>query len=59
LNAVITAGQRHESQFLESVMDGVKVRRPVGRSRQRPKRLAGDKAYSAIGESGVGFAASV
>jgi transposase len=46
LNAVITAGQRHESQFLESVMDGVKVRRPVGRSRQRPKRLAGDKAYS-------------
>ncbi|MHC4392311.1 MAG: IS5 family transposase [Planctomycetota bacterium] len=46
LNVVVTAGQRHESQFLESVMDGVKVKRPVGRSRQRPKRLAGAKAYS-------------
>lgn len=47
LHAVISAGQRHESTLFEDVMDGVKIKRPVtGRPRQRPKGVAGDKAYS-------------
>lgn len=42
----VTAGQRHESTQFEAVMDRVKVRRPVGRPRRRPRRVAGDKGYS-------------
>lgn len=43
----LSAGQSHESKFLEQVLDGVKICRPTtGRPRQRPNRLAGDKAYS-------------
>jgi transposase len=42
----VTAGQRHESTQFEAVMGGVRVRRPVGRPRRRPRRLAGDKGYS-------------
>ena len=39
--------QRMDGEGLIDVMDGVKIKRPTtGRPRQRPKRLAGDKAYS-------------
>lgn len=43
---VVSAGQRHESQFVEPVLDGVAIRRAHGQLRKRPARLAGDKAYS-------------
>ena len=46
LNVEVSAGQRHESKLFEPVMDGVKIKRKIGRPRQRPRRLAGDKAYS-------------
>jgi transposase len=42
----VTAGQRHESTQVEAVMDGIAIPQPIGRPRQRPKRLAGDKGYS-------------
>jgi transposase len=42
----VTAGQRHESTQVEAVMDGIAIPQPLGRPRQRPKRLAGDKGYS-------------
>jgi transposase len=42
----VTAGQRHESTQLEAVLDQVRVPRPKGRPRRRPRRLAGDKGYS-------------
>jgi transposase len=42
----VTAGQRHESTQFEAVMDCVSVRRPVGRPRRRPRRVAGDKGNS-------------
>jgi transposase len=44
---VITPGQRHDAVAFESVMAGVRVRRRgCGRSRTRPGRVLGDKAYS-------------
>ena len=46
LVAEITAGQAHESKHVESLMDGIAIPQPLGRPRKRPKRLAGDKAYS-------------
>jgi transposase len=46
LGVVVTPGQRHESVVFEAVMDTAEVRRESGRSRRRPLRLAGDKAYS-------------
>ncbi len=46
LAAHLTAGQRHEAVGFEPAMDSVRVRRPVGRPRTRPRRLAGDKGYS-------------
>lgn len=46
LTAEVTAGQVHESTRLESVMDGIAIPQPLGRPRQRPRRLAGDKGYS-------------
>jgi transposase len=46
LGVVVTPGQRHESVVFEAVMDTVEVRRKSGRSRRRPLRLVGDKAYS-------------
>jgi len=47
LHVELSAGQAHESRFAERVLDGVRIRRPrTGRPRQRPRRLAGDKAYS-------------
>lgn len=42
----VTAGQRHESTQVQTVLDGIAVPQPVGRPRKRPKRLTGDKAYS-------------
>jgi transposase len=41
LAAEVTAGQCHESQYVESVMNAVRIGR-----RRRPKKLAGDKGYS-------------
>ncbi len=45
---MITPGQRHDSTQLESVLDGIRVRRPGGRGRPRtrPDRLIADKGYS-------------
>ena len=42
----MTAGQRHESTQLQTVLEGISVPQPVGRPRKRPERLAGDKGYS-------------
>ena len=42
----VTAGQRHESTQFEAVMGRVRVPRPKGRPRCRPRKLAGDKGYS-------------
>jgi transposase len=42
----VTAGQRHESTQFEAVLGEVRVPRPVGRPRCRPRKLAGDKGYS-------------
>jgi transposase len=42
----VTAGQRHESTQFEAVMGEVRVPRPVGRPRCRPRKLAGDKGFS-------------
>lgn len=46
LNVVVSAGQRHESQFFEEVLNGVAIEQPKGRPKQRPRSVAGDKAYS-------------
>jgi len=47
LNAVLSAGQAHESQYVEPLLDGVVIpRRGPGRRRRRPRRGAGDKGYS-------------
>jgi transposase len=46
---VLTPGQEHESQAFEQVMAGGAVRRKgPGRPKQRPHRMAGDKAYSTL-----------
>ncbi|WP_435870016.1 transposase [Eleftheria terrae] len=42
----LSPGQAHESLYAESVLDSVRVCRPSGTVRQRPERVAGDKAYS-------------
>lgn len=49
LSAVVSAGQRHESKFVEPVLRAIRLARPGGRGgrpRTRPRRLAGDKGYS-------------
>ena len=49
LSAVLSAGQRHESQFVEPLLRAVRLVRPGGqggRPRIKPRRLAGDKGYS-------------
>ena len=43
---VVTPGQRHEAVVFEQVMERGAVRRTRGRAKQRPGRIAGDKAYS-------------
>jgi transposase len=43
----VTAGQAHESKWLEPVLEAVRIKRPGrGRPRRRPRRPAGDKGYS-------------
>ncbi len=45
---VLTPGQRHEAPVLPRLLEQGKVKRPtVGRPRCRPRRLVGDKGYSA------------
>lgn len=44
--AFLTAGQRHESIVFEAVMDEVSIKQSRGRPITRPRKLAGDKAYS-------------
>ena len=49
LAAALSAGQAHESRYVEPVLRAVRLRRPRGRggpARTRPRRLAGDKGYS-------------
>jgi transposase len=44
---VVSAGQRHESRFVEALLDQGAVTRPGrGRPRLRPDRVVGDKGYS-------------
>ena len=44
---MLTGGERHEQIALEAVLDGGAIRRQGrGRPRLRPRRVAGDKAYS-------------
>jgi len=47
LSIVLTAGQRHDSTQLASVLDAIRVPRPGGRGRprKRPDRVIGDKGY--------------
>jgi transposase len=42
----VTAGQAHESKSFADVMNAVRIPQELGRPRQRPQRLAGDKGYS-------------
>jgi transposase len=43
----VSAGQRHESRYVETLLERGAVKRPGrGRPRLRPKRVAGDKGYS-------------
>ena len=46
LAALVTQGQRHESIVFEEVMDKVRISQNRGRPVTRPRKLAGDKAYS-------------
>ena len=47
ITAVLTGGERHEQIALEALLDkGAVRRRGRGRPRLRPRRVAGDKAYS-------------
>lgn len=46
LKVEVSAGQVHDTQWLEPLMEKVQVRQKRGRPRSRPKRLAGDKGYS-------------
>jgi transposase len=42
----VSPGQAHEATFCLDIVDAIEIASPVGRSRKRPERLAGDKAYS-------------
>jgi transposase len=47
LAAHLSAGQAHESNHLEPVLEAIRLKRPGrGRPTRRPRRLAGDKGYS-------------
>lgn len=43
---LLTAGQRHEQVMFEALLERGAVKRPRGRPRVRPDRVAGDKGYS-------------
>ena len=47
MGVLLTPGQDHESTVFEATVDRVAVPTPNGRVRRRPRRVAGDKAYSA------------
>jgi transposase len=42
----LTAGQAHESKYVEQVLAAVRIPQRRGRPRCRPRKLAGDKGYS-------------
>ena len=42
----LSAGQRHESLYFESLVSAVRICTGRGRPRWRPNAIAGDKAYS-------------
>ena len=42
-------GQRHDSLYVWSLLDAVRIGQRRGRPRQRPQALAGDKSYSSRG----------
>jgi hypothetical protein len=47
MTLVLPPGQRHEAVAFESLMESGAVKRPGGgRPKRRPRRVAGDKAYS-------------
>ena len=46
LAVVVSPGQAHESKYVAPVLEQIRIRQPVGRPRQRPAALAGDKGYS-------------
>jgi transposase len=46
LAASLSAGQAGESKHMSAVLECVRVPGPCGRPRCRPRKLAGDKAYS-------------
>lgn len=47
MSALLLPGEAHESTQFERLVSSVRVRRVVGRSRCRPKRIGADKAYHA------------
>jgi transposase len=42
----LTGGERHDSTLLPALLDAGAVRRQRGRPRLRPRRVAGDKAFT-------------
>ena len=46
LAATVTAGQAHESKQVAAVLEKVRLPNGKGRPTNRPRKLAGDKAYS-------------
>jgi transposase len=46
LAVVVSPGQAQESRYLEPALNAVRIPARRGRPRQRPDRVAGDKAYS-------------
>lgn len=46
LAAELTAGQAQECKHFDSALNAVRIPRSVGRPRQRPGAVAGDKGYS-------------
>lgn len=46
MSFVLTPGQAADSPRFVPVLEGVRVRGPVGRPRTRPRAVAADKAYS-------------
>jgi transposase len=46
MTSVLTPGQRNEATQVEALLEQGAVRRPCGRPRVRPQRVAGDKGYT-------------
>ena len=45
----MTGGQRHESQSVEPLLNGIAIPQPLGPPRRRPHVLTADRAYSKAG----------